>query len=80
MRTLGGEVEVAARRVVTSHLVIVVPSMRKPSYAVADVDCVPPNDLPRFCEPRDRYVIVGAGKTAMDARRWLLRHGVDRSG
>jgi hypothetical protein len=77
IRTLGGdEIEVAARRVVTSHVEIVVPSMRAPSYAVDAVDCVPPNELPRIREARDRYVIVGAGKTAMDACLWLLRHGV----
>ena len=52
VRTLGGdEIEVSARRVVTSHVEIVVPSMRAPSYAVAlGVDCVPPNDLPRIRE------------------------------
>jgi hypothetical protein len=78
IRTLGGEeIEVTARRVVTSHVEIVVPSMRAPSYAVSpDVDCVPPNDLPRIRETRDRYVVVGAGKTAMDTCLWLLRHGV----
>lgn len=77
VRTLGGEdVEVVARRVVTSHVEIIVPSMRRPSYAVADVDVVPPNELPRVREARDRYVIVGAGKTAMDSCLWLLRHGV----
>ncbi|AGB25615.1 hypothetical protein Mycsm_05424 [Mycobacterium sp. JS623] len=76
VRTLGGEdISVAPRRVVTSHVEIVVPSMRAPSYAV-DADCVPPNQLPRIREARDRYVIVGAGKTAMDACLWLLRHGV----
>jgi hypothetical protein len=54
-----------------------VPSMRGPSYAVDDdVECVPPNDLPRIRDARDRYVIVGAGKTAMDSCVWLLRHGV----
>ena len=37
---------------------------------------MPPNELPRIREARDRYVIVGAGKTAMDACLWLLRHGV----
>jgi hypothetical protein len=37
---------------------------------------VPPNDLPRIRDGRDRYVIVGAGKTAMDACLWLLRHGI----
>ena len=78
VRTLGGEdIEVTARRVVTSHVEIIVPSMRRPSYAVAPgVECVPPNDLPRIRDARDRYVIVGAGKTAMDACLWLLRHGV----
>jgi hypothetical protein len=80
IRTLNGdEIGVTARRVVTSHIEIIVPSMRRPSYAVDGVDCVPPNDLPRIREPRDRYVIVGAGKTAMDACLWLLRHGVAAS-
>ena len=77
VRTLGGDdIEVSAPRVVTTHVEIVVPSMRPPAYTVAPgVDCVPPNDLPRT-PARDRYVIVGAGKTAMDACLWLLRHGV----
>jgi hypothetical protein len=71
---------VSARRVVTTHVNIVVPSMRPPSYAVAPgVDCVPPNDLPRIRDARDRYVVVGAGKTAMDACLWLLRHGIPAS-
>ena len=78
IRTLGGdEIDVTARRVVTSHVEIVVPSMRAPSYDVGSgVDCVPPNDLPRIRDGRDRYVIVGAGKTAMDACLWLLTHGI----
>jgi NAD(P)-binding Rossmann-like domain len=77
IRTLGGEdIEVTARRIVASHVEIVVPSMRPPSYAVDGVDCLPPNELPRIREARDRYVIVGAGKTAMDACLWVLRHGV----
>lgn len=77
VRTLGGdEIGVSARRVVTSHVEIIVPSMRAPSYSVEAADCVPPNDLPRIRGARDRYVIVGAGKTAMDACLWLLRHGI----
>ena len=78
VRTLGGEdIEVIAGRVVTTHVEIIVPSMRGPSYAVGDgVECVPPNALSRLREPRERYVIVGAGKTAMDSCVWLLRHGV----
>lgn len=78
IRTLGGdEVAVTARRVVDSTFVgISVPSMRPPPYHVAPkLDCIPPNDLPRY-GARDRYVIVGAGKTAMDTCLWLLRHGI----
>src|ERR1700754_3511848 len=57
-RPLGGEeIEVTARRVVTSHVEIIVPSMRGPSYTVAaGADCVPPNELPRIRVSRDRYV------------------------
>ena len=81
VRTLAGdEIEVTASRVVTSHIEITVPSMREPSYAVAPgVECVTPNDLPWIRDARDRYVIVGAGKTAMDACLWLLRHEVPAS-
>lgn len=77
IRTLGGEeFEVTARRTVVSHLDVVVPSMRPPAYDVAEgVSCVPPNTLPRSAS-HDHYVIVGAGKTAMDACVFLLRHGV----
>lgn len=77
VRTLGGdELEVAARRTVISHVDVVVPSMRAPGYDVADgVACITPNALPRAAA-HERYVIVGAGKTAMDACVFLLRHGV----
>jgi hypothetical protein len=79
-RTLGGEdlsVTVRRRVVDTTRVGVVVPSMRPPPYAVdAEVDCIPPNDLPKIRQRRDEYVIVGAGKTAMDACLWLLRHGV----
>ncbi|WP_102145330.1 hypothetical protein [Mycobacterium hubeiense] len=79
-RTLGGQeftVTVRRRIVDSTYIGVVVPSMRKPAYAVAaGVDCIPPNDLPKVREARDEYVIVGAGKTAMDACLWLLRHGI----
>lgn len=78
IRTVGGDdVHVTARRIVdTTFVGITVPSMRPPPYDVApEVDCIPPNDLPTN-GARDRYVIVGAGKTAMDTCLWLLRNGV----
>ena len=79
IRTLSGEeirVEVRRRVVDSTYLGVVVPSMRPPAYDVAaGVDCIPPNELPKQAV-RDRYVIVGAGKTAFDSCLWLLRHGI----
>ncbi|TPG36056.1 NAD(P)-binding protein [Mycolicibacterium hodleri] len=79
IRTLAGHdvhVDVRRRVVDATYLNVVVPSMRPPSYAVAPgVDCIPPNELPKQTA-RDRYVIVGAGKTAFDSCLWLLRHGI----
>jgi hypothetical protein len=78
-RTLGGDdyrVEVKRRIVDATYLSVIVPAMRPPLYDVADVvECIPPNGLPR--QPvRERYVVVGAGKTSMDTCSWLLRHGI----
>lgn len=78
-RTLGGDeyrVEVGRRVVDATYLSVVTPSMRPPLYDVAPgVDCIPPNDLPRQ-RVRDRYVVVGGGKTSMDTCTWLMRHGI----
>jgi hypothetical protein len=78
-RTLAGHdyrVEVRRRLVDATYLSVVAPSMRPPPYEVAaGVDCIPPNGLPKEAA-RDRYVIVGGGKTSMDACVWLLRHGI----
>ena len=75
--TGGDDIHVTARRIVdTTFVGVTVPSMRPPPYDVApEVDCIPPNDLPKYGK-RDRYVIVGAGKTAMDTCLWLLGHGI----
>ena len=55
-----------------------VPSTHTPSFAVDDgVRCVPVNALVRAPEPAGGYVVLGAGKTAMDACVWLLEQGVD---
>ncbi|VBA54068.1 NAD(P)-binding protein [Mycobacterium attenuatum] len=78
-RTLGGAEYTARvrRRIVdATYLQAVVPSMRPAPYSVArGVNCVAPNDLPKF-RARDRYVIIGAGKTGMDVCLWLLRNAV----
>ncbi|MEM9566422.1 MAG: NAD(P)/FAD-dependent oxidoreductase [Actinomycetota bacterium] len=71
-------VRVGRRLVDATYMNVTVPSMRPPSYAVADgVRVIPPNGLPSADHPDGGYVIVGAGKTAIDAVLWLLDRGVD---
>ena len=71
--------EVAAKKVVgATYSQVNVPSMRPPAYEVADgVRCVPPNALTAIDRSPAGYVVVGAGKTGMDACLWLLATGVD---
>lgn len=78
---LGGAVtEVAVRRriVDATYMASRVPATEPPPFAVADgVRCVPVGALIRVTEPPAGFVIVGGGKTALDAICWLLDDGVD---
>lgn len=68
----------AGRFVDATHSRMRVPSTSPPTYDVgAGVDCVPPNDLARRAPGHDGFVVIGAGKTAMDVLLWLLGNGVD---
>jgi hypothetical protein len=40
------------------------------------VKCIPLNDLPRITQAHSGYVVVGSGKTGIDACLWLLENGV----
>ena len=71
------QVEVAHKTVNATYMNVQVPSVRGPLYNVDPaVSCVPLNELPRTPAPSDGYVVIGAGKTGIDACLWLLRHGV----
>ncbi len=53
-----------------------VPAIDSPPFEVADgATCVPIGALTRVVTPPDGYVIIGAGKTGMDAVCWLLDNG-----
>lgn len=53
-----------------------VPETYPPPFEVADgVRLVTPGQLARQRGPANRYVVVGGGKTAMDACTWLLDQG-----
>lgn len=58
-----------------------VPSTHTPAFTIAEgVRLVTPNALPHLAQSGDpipdRYVILGAGKTAMDVGVWLIGAGV----
>lgn len=61
----------------TTYLQTKVPSTQPPKYAIAPgVKCVPLNELPRVKQPPSGFVVVGSGKTGIDACLWLLENNV----
>jgi hypothetical protein len=78
-RVSGDQYEVKLRRqhVDARYLEPSVPASTAPPFEVApEARCVPINDLSRLPGRADGYVIIGAGKTAIDACLWLLEVGV----
>ncbi len=54
-----------------------IPATSPPPFEVeAGVRCVPVGEVARLEKHPERYVIVGAGKTALDACVWLIEQGV----
>ena len=71
------EVKASKRWVDTTYLQTAVPSTHPPKYAIAPgLKCVPLNELPRIKSPHSGYVVVGSGKTGIDACLWLLENDV----
>ncbi|MEM7611197.1 MAG: NAD(P)-binding protein [Pseudomonadota bacterium] len=71
---------VNARRktVDATYLKTSVPSTHTPGFSIADgVRFMPLNGLPALAAPADGYVVIGGGKTGVDACLWLLENGVD---
>ena len=75
----GEECTVNARKIVDATWMNVnVPATRPPAYAVDEgARVVPPNRLYALEGPPAGFVVIGAGKTAMDAVLWLLGQGLD---
>lgn len=74
------EVSVTVRKSVVdaTYMNVQVPSTTPPRYEVdPEVSLVPPNALPELREPHAEYVVIGGGKTGMDAALFLLANGVD---
>lgn len=71
------EVEVARRRVDCTYLKTTVPSTHTPNFEIAEgVRFMPLNGLTQLNDPPDEFVIIGGGKTGIDACLWLLENGV----
>ncbi|HVF75347.1 MAG TPA: NAD(P)-binding protein [Acidimicrobiales bacterium] len=75
----GRRTEVRAGKLVdATYSRVAVPSTHTPTFAVdPEVAFVPVNDLPRRAPEFRRYVVIGAGKTGMDACLWLLANGAE---
>lgn len=54
-----------------------IPATTKPNYEVAEgVNFIPVNGLAKLEKSWDRYMVIGAGKTALDAILFMLERGV----
>ena len=75
----GAEQTVTVRRKVVDTRLgnVAVPATHPVEFDVAPgLHCMPLNALPTLRRPYPGYVVVGAGKTGVDACLWLLEHGI----
>ena len=71
-------VDVRRKTVDATWLKTTVPANHTPGFTVEEgVDFIPVNGLPELAARPEGYVVVGGGKTGIDACLWLLAQGVD---
>ena len=74
------QVRVRRKVVDTTYIEGAIPATSPPLFQVADgVRCVAAGEIARLQDRPERFVIIGAGKTALDACVWLLEQGVQAS-
>ena len=72
------EVKVKKKTVDATYLKTEIPATHTPNFEVArGVQFMPLNHLPGIDRKPSGYVVIGGGKTAMDACLWLLEHHID---
>lgn len=79
-RLTGETYQVTVRRklVDATYLQGQVPATHAPAFSVhPDVELVPVGGLVGVTGPSTTYVLIGGGKTSIDACLWLLDHGVE---
>jgi NAD(P)-binding Rossmann-like domain len=71
------EVRVRRKLVDTTYLEGSIPATSKPPFDVDEgVHCIPAGEIVRLPQRTRSFVVIGAGKTALDTCVWLLTHGV----
>ncbi|MEO0527320.1 MAG: NAD(P)/FAD-dependent oxidoreductase, partial [Bacteroidota bacterium] len=74
----GYEIDVNKKIVDTTYLKTNIPATHTPNFSIApEAQFIPINDLPKIVHPPKGFVIIGGGKTGIDACLWLLEHQVD---
>ena len=72
------QVKVKRKTIDTTYLEGDIPATSPPPFEVTDgVRCVPAGALARLDQRPDDFVVIGAGKTAIDTCVWLLEQGVE---
>ena len=72
------EVKVNKKIVDATYLKTTVPSTHTPNFTIAEgLNFMPLNDLPKIKTPPEGFVIIGGGKTGIDACLWLLENHVN---
>ena len=71
------EVKVKKKLIDCTYLKTTVPSAHTPNFSVdPEVRFIPINDLVDINKPVNEYVVIGGGKTGIDACIWLLQNHV----
>ena len=72
------EVTIKKKLVDATYLKTSVPSTHTPSFTIApESKFIPLNDLPKIKSSPEGYVVIGGGKTGIDACLWLLEQNVN---
>ena len=72
------EITVRKKTVDSTYMDVRVPSITKPKFEIApEITIVPINGLIDIRSPWEKYVVLGAGKTGIDAILFLLNQNVE---
>jgi len=71
------KVKVHRKTVEATHMKTMLPSTHTPDFKIAPgVRFIPVNDLPGITVPPSGFIIIGGGKTGVDACLWLIEQNV----